>query len=231
MKHADAFEHDDAAYVMGMLSGDERAGFEAHLTTCDACSERVRQLTPMAGVLAGINAGDLLAVEAGLDPQGPAHEPMPETLLPGLLRRAGVHQRRQRRLTTGISGLAVASLIALAVVVWPSGGGSSKPLAPTAMSALVATPLHATAAISDRKWGTQISLDCEYNGYVPAGPARTADGLTVIAKDGTRYHLGTWTVAAAVDTKFTSGTALPASAIRTIQITSSNGTPVLALNL
>ena len=223
MNHADAFEHDDAAYVMGLLSADERAAFETHLKTCVACAERVRRLDSTAGLLTDISADDLLALDTQAD------APVPATLLPGLLRRAGVRQRRQRRLTTGLSSLVAASLVALAVVVWPAGSTSAGP-PPLAMSAVVATPLRATAAVSNVGWGTRISLDCNYPDYEPRGTKR-AFGLTIVAKDGTHQNLGTWTVAAGVHTRFTSGTSLPTTAIRSVQITSSDGTALLSLNL
>jgi hypothetical protein len=231
MSHADAFENDDAAYVIGLLSDAERAAFEAHLATCDGCAERVRQLADTVGLLASISVDDLLAsdVDGGSDPAGQASETVPDTLLPGLLHRAGLTRRRQRWLTTGVTGLAAACLIALVVVVWPSAG-SPKPARPQAMVALVATPLRATAAVSHAEWGTRISLDCNYR-YTPARAGRFSYELIVVAKDGTRHNLGSWTVAAGVDTKFTSGTALPDSAISSVQIASSDGTPLLSLDV
>jgi anti-sigma factor RsiW len=228
MTHPDPFEHDDAAYVMAVLSAEDRAAFEAHLATCDACQERVAQLTPTAGLLAGIGADDLLEA---LKPDGPPAPtaPMPDTLLPGLLRRAGVRRRRERWVARGISGLAVASLVALVFALWPSGSGSSGGT-PQALTALVDTPLRATAAVTGVSWGTRISLDCQY-GAGQSGPSGTMYALTVVAKDGTRHSLGTWTVAPGHHTKFTSGTALPDSSLKTIEITNSTGKAVLALNL
>jgi hypothetical protein len=220
------FEHDDAAYVMGLLSGDDLAAFEDHLTTCEACRERVAQLQPTAALLAAVSPQELIDA---LEPDAAPPPPMPDTLLPGLLRRAGVRRRRERWLSAGISGLAVASLVALVIAVWPAStaGNSGHP---QALQALVSTPLRATAAVTSTSWGTRISLDCDYYGS-PSSPAKGSYALTVIAKDGTRHSLGTWTVAPGRHTKFTSGTALPDSALRTIQITSNNGTPVLSLDL
>ena len=100
-----------------------------------------------------------------------------------------------------------------------------------ALTALTSTPLRATADVTSTSWGTRISLDCDY--YAAAGSSTSAVSyaLTVVAKDGTRHSLGTWTVAPGRHTKFTSGTALPDSALRSIQITSNNGTPLLTLEL
>jgi hypothetical protein len=229
VSHADAFEHDDAAYVMGLLTDAERVVFESHMRTCDACTESVRMLAATTDLLANVSEDDLLALGdyESDDSQRTVEEPMPDTLLPGLLRRAGVARRRQRWITTGAAGLAAASLIALVIVVWPASGSAAAP--GQAMSVLRATPLRATAAVSDAAWGTRVSLDCDYYGDVPAGRAQY--GLTVVAKDGSRHSLGTWTVTAGVHTKFTSGTALPSAAIRSIEITRGDGIPLLALNV
>lgn len=230
MTQPDPFEHDDAAYVMGLLSDDDLAAFEAHLSSCEGCRERVAQLRPTAGLLAAVGTDDLSdALQPDLDPGA-----VPATLLPGLLRRAGIRRRRERWLSTGISGLAVASLVALLVAVWPAGstgnGGH-----PVALTALTSTPLRATADVTSTSWGTRISLDCDYYAAAGSSTSSSAGGvsyaLTVVAKDGTRHSLGTWTVAPGRHTKFTSGTALPDSALRSIEITSNNGTPLLALEL
>ncbi len=226
MSHPDPFEHDDAAYVMGLLSGDDLAAFERHLTTCEACRRRVGQLQPAAGLLSQLSSEDLLDA---LSAEALA-SPMPDTLLPGLLRRAGVRRRRERWLTAAISGLAVASLVALVIAIWPSsgtGGGGR----PQALKALVTTPLQASAAVTNVSWGTRISLDCDYYGATQGATSSASYGLTVIAKDGSRHSLGTWTVTSGRHTTFTSGTSLANSQLRTIEIVSNDGTPVLALNL
>ncbi|HEX4015474.1 MAG TPA: zf-HC2 domain-containing protein [Frankiaceae bacterium] len=227
MSELDAFEHDDAAYVMGLLSDDDLAAFEAHLITCEACRRRVAQLQPTAGLLAAVDAQDLMDALAP-DPVPPS--PLPETLLPGLLRRAGVQRRRQRWLSAGISGLAVASLVALVIAVWPAGSGGSGG-SQQALTALTDTPLRASAAVTSVSWGTRISLDCDYYGLAQNAAKGASYALTVVAKDGSRHVLGTWTVAPGRHTKFTSGTALPDSDLRSIQITRNNGTPILGLDL
>jgi hypothetical protein len=211
----DPFEHDDAAYVLDALSEPERETFEAHLATCTACTMRVNTLAATSTLLADITADDLAEPE-----------PEPDTLLPGLLRRAGAARRRQRRLVTGLSGLAAACLIALAVAVWPTSHASQpgRP-APQAMSALRASPVRATAALASRKWGTEIDLDCRYTGY---GEASTY-ALQVIDRAGATHHLGTWTLQPGTDTTFTSGTALPRDQISDVQITRPDGTPILHL--
>ena len=52
MTTPDPFEFDDAAYVLGALAPDEHAAFEAHLATCAACRDRVRELRAQFKTLA-----------------------------------------------------------------------------------------------------------------------------------------------------------------------------------
>jgi anti-sigma-K factor RskA len=224
VSHPDAFEHDDAAYVMGLLSADENAAFERHLQECAACRERVEQLRPTTSLLATLSEDDLR------EPADPADSPMPETLLPGLLRRAGIRRRRERWFTAGLTGIAASLLVALVVTLWPGSSSATNNGHPQALTALVNTPLQATAAVTSTGWGTRITLDCDYYPSQEVASGVTY-ALTVVAKDGSRHSLGTWTVTPGRHTTFTSGTALPDSQLRTIQITSSGGKPVLALNL
>jgi anti-sigma factor RsiW len=215
----DPFEHDDAAYVLHALSEPERTVFEAHLATCTACTERVNALSATSVLLADITAADL----AEPDPE-------PDTLLPGLLRRAAAARRRQRWLINGLGGLAAACLIALALAAWPTSHASqpSHHPAPQALSALTASPLHATAVVTDRKWGTQINLDCRYTGYGDAS-TRLTYALQITDRAGATHDLGTWTLQPGTDTTFTSGTALRRVQIASIEITRPNGTPILQL--
>ncbi|HSY15852.1 MAG TPA: zf-HC2 domain-containing protein [Jatrophihabitantaceae bacterium] len=227
----DPFEFDDAAYVIGALSDPDRDQFEAHLRTCDACAGRVRALADMSGLLAGVTDADLTDL-ADLTPT-----PLPDTLLPGLLHRAASIRRRQRWLVRGLSGMAAACVIALAIVAWPTGdsghsghSGHSGDGART-MSAVAASPVRATAELTARAWGTQIDLDCHYTG-APAyngGAGGLTYALRVTGRNGDKQDLGSWTLSPSADTTFTSGTSLAASQIASIDIIQPNGNPILHL--
>jgi anti-sigma-K factor RskA len=73
---------DVAAYALGSLGDDERARFEAHLDTCDACRRELQELMPAVSLLAlgetelpdvprGLEARTLLAVERAAGETGP----------------------------------------------------------------------------------------------------------------------------------------------------------------
>jgi hypothetical protein len=216
----DPFVHFDGAYVLGALDADDRAAFEAHLATCDACRARVEEVRPTAALLAGMTGADLLAEPV----------PMPDTLLPGLLRKAGVERTRRRWLTASLAAVAAACLIALVVVVWPSTKAAGP--ARQQLQAVQASPVRATAALVDRKWGTEIDLRCTYSldsdgGAVPAVPYR----LIVVDTSNKSYDAGSWTLVRGGTTTFTGGIAVPRDKIAKVQVTWPNGKPILQLTL
>lgn len=208
----DPFVHDDAPYVLGMLAADERAAFEQHLAGCPECAARIAEIADLPALLATV-------------PFDEAVDEVPDTLLPGLLRRAGVERRRRNWLTAGLAGVAAACLIALTIAVWPSGPTSPAPH-PRAMSALVASPVHATAALTDKGWGTEIELVCGYDGSTP--PGGYTYGLSVTDTGGLTTPLGSWTIVPGKDITFASGTALRRDQIASVQITVGE-TPILQL--
>ena len=215
----DPLRFDDAAYVLGLLPAADRERFEAHLAGCDECARRVAELADVPPVLAAAGRADVLAeLEATVSP-------LPDTLLPGLLRRAARERRRRFTLVGALAGVAAACVIALAVALWPSAG--SPPAGrPRALTALTATPLRASATLVQRPWGTQIALDCRYASG--ASGAAYAYGLVVIDRSGAVQQLGTWTVPEGPDTRYTSGTSLPLDRIAAVEVTY-GGRPILKL--
>lgn len=211
----DQFRYDDAAYVLGALSPDERAAFEEHLATCVECQARVAEARAGADLLAGITAAQVR------DPG-----PVPDTLLPGLLRAAAGERRRQRLLTGSLAALAAACVATLVVLLWPSGGGSSAPA--LAFKPVVPSPVSATATLVRKTWGTEIDLQCHY-----------ADGadrwepyqLVVVDTHGGRHDAGSWTLEPGHVIAFTGGIALPESKIARVEIARDTGEPILQLTI
>lgn len=216
---ADRFRHDDAAYVLGVLAADERAAFEAHLETCAECRARVADARLAAGLLRELTVAD--ADDAGIDPG-----PIPETLLPGLLRRAGRERAHRRWLVGSLAAVAAACAIALAVVLWPAGSGP----APTALPfhQVRPSPVSATATFVAKSWGTEIDLRCHYAENVERWePYR----LIVIDTSGAKHDAGSWTLVPGKEVAFTGGTAVRQSDIARVQIALPDGSPILQLRL
>jgi hypothetical protein len=223
---SDPFAEDAGAYLLGALSPDDERAFATHLGECDACAARVAGLGPTVGLLANVTAADLAGLDEPTRPDA--------SLLPALLRRAAFERRRRRTGIAALGAVAAAAVIALAVVLgtqpWSHSGGQQPTAAARSMVAVSASsPLTATAALSSRSWGTEISLDCHYHASAYPDAAATYQ-LEVVDSSGGRHKLGSWTVRPAGDTRFTSGTSLPVAEIRTVRIDLPDGTPVLQLS-
>jgi predicted anti-sigma-YlaC factor YlaD len=206
----DIYVHDDAPYVLGVLDEDERVAFEAHLVDCADCRARVAELQGIPAVLAQVSLDEL-------------EQDVPETMLPGLLRRARRERRRRRLIVGTLSAVAAACLAALIVVAWPS---SSSPHHAQQMTALANIPVAATVELHSTSWGTEITLDCRYTADVGAGYAY---GLQVTDKSGHAYELGSWSLPSGEAIEYTSGTSLTTSQIAKVEIVTPSGTPVLRL--
>ncbi len=213
----DPFAHSDAAYALGALDGAERAAYEAHLPTCAACQARVAEARSTLAFLGAVEPADLER----------ADEAPPDTLLPGLLRRARRERSRRRAVTTSIAAVAAACLVALAVVLWPDSKAAAPP-PPQALSAVRTSQVSATAALTTRRWGTQIDVRCRY--AHDQGFAGAYD-LRVIDKDGSAHAAGSWTQIGDRTVEFTGGTEVRRDRIAKVQITLTDGTPILQLRL
>jgi hypothetical protein len=215
--NADPFLHFDGAYVLGALDDADRRAFETHLETCPECRARVDEVRPTAGLLAG------LSLSAFDDPG-----PVPDTLLPGLLRKAGRERNRRRWLTASIGVVAAACVAALVAVAWPGGSDTGNQPAPQAFSAVQPSPVTATARLVSRGWGTEIDLNCRYTAkverYVPYD-------LVVVDTSNKKHAAGSWTLTPQHTIKFTGGTDVPRAQIDKVQITLANGKPILQLDV
>jgi len=218
----DPFEYDDAAYVMGALSPQERAAFEAHLATCDECTRRVAELTGVPDLLRGVTEEELLGTD----------EPVPDTLLPGLLRRAGLRQRRQRWLTAGLGAVAAAAVAALVVSLTTGSSGhtttNTTTTTTTASRSLVAvrpTDLAVRATLVDKKWGTEIDLRCSYR-----DPGSAVFGLRIVDTSGHTLDGSTWAVWTGT-TNYIANVPLPRDHIARVEVVDDRGRQVMGANV
>jgi len=221
----DPFATDAGAYLLGALSEEEEWAFAAHLSECEACTARVAELRPTVGLLANVSEADVVGLDDVPGADG--------SLLPALLQRAALERRRRRRGIAALGSVAAAAVIALAVVLGTQPWSNSSGRQPTAdarpmVAVAASSPLSADAALSARRWGTEISLDCQYHASAYPETA-TVYQLEVVDRAGGHHRLGSWTVRPSGDTRFTSGTSLPLDQIAAVRIDLADGTPVLQL--
>jgi hypothetical protein len=220
---SDPFVHFDGAYVLGVLPPDERAAFEAHLLTCDECAARVRELEPMPALLGRLGEANLRMLDV--------EDPVPDTLLPRLLKAARARRRRGGALVAGLVGAVAACAVALAVVLWPSS--TPRPAPAVAMHALRAgVPVHATVRLVSKSWGTDVQMHCTY----AERPGDHTDQrvpyvLVVSGVNGVQQRIGSWTLGPGESETFHSPTSLRVGQIDRLVLEVAGDRPVLELDL
>ncbi len=221
----------DGAYVLGSLSSADRRDFESHLTGCAECSRAVRDLAGLPGLLGRL---DPEVFDEG-EP-----EPVPDTLLPRLI---DAMHRGQRRRTWFTAGLAAAAAVAVtvgggALLIQHDENGTPQATSPTSVetaSALPMTqvgtdPMTASVALTSVAWGTRLDLTCSY----PEGGWAHESGayaLVVHLVGGRTERVATWRGLPGRTMHLTAATAARSPQIRSVEVTSLDGTPALQLHL
>lgn len=197
------------AYVVGALPAAERREFEAHLESCAECRRQLAELAGLPGLLSRVTPADLA------DPPK-----TPATLLSNLL--AAVRRERRRRLVVGLVAAAAVVCALAGVGVVRSIDHAPKP---TTLSALISTPLHATARVEAAEGGSRIDLYCTYQGY--PGSLSTPYRLVVTDRSGARTSLATWRVGPDHEATISGSVDMAPSQIATVEVRTRNGLPVL----
>jgi hypothetical protein len=225
-----SFAHDDGAYVLGALSPVDRLGFEQHLPGCADCSRTVRELAGLPGLLARVDP-------AVLDDPPPV-EPVPDTLLPALLREVR-RSRRRRVLAPLAAAAAVVATVGTLALTGVIGGGAGAPVAvpppPPAhaltMSPVGHVPLRASVALDGVAWGTRLDMTCTYLWDEPpyAVPQATTYVLYVRTREGKVEQVGTWRSLPGKTMHITAATATSRADIASVEVRTASGKPVLEL--
>jgi hypothetical protein len=203
-----------AAYVLGALPSHERLAFESHLAGCADCRAEVADLAGIPGLLARVTPDDLA---------DDAPSPVPDTLLPRLLRE--VRRRRRSRWVAAV-GVAAAAVAAVLVGVVAAHPGQDAP-ARVAMTRLVSAPISASVALEPDGHLTRIDMRCRYEGETYGD--LPAYRLVVTGVDGRSHEIAWWDVGPDGDTRVVGSVDLPRSAIASVEVRTAAGRPVLRL--
>lgn len=229
------FEHDAGSYVLGALSPEDRVAFERHLADCDGCAREVREFAGLPGLLARIPVEVIDPAELPL--------PVPDTLLPAVVRRI---RRSQRRRTWVASGLvAAAAVVALgAVGVAVTRGSDPTPEAsPPAATSSTAAPVpllpvgtqsvSGWVSLTQVGWGTRVDLTCSYSGTGAGGAYHDSADPTytmyVTKTDGTTEQVATWKGLPGKTMHLAAATAAARADITNVVVEAADGHPVLEL--
>lgn len=234
---SDEFALYDAAYVLGALSPTERREFETHLKGCAVCASSVGALAGLPGLMSRVSVEQVMA-EA---------EPPPETLLPSLA-RAVRRERGRRRLAVGAAAAATACLIAVGAVALAgpdSPAGPSVASTPStsatastpsgtanlALSAVVQSPVTASARLVDMAWGTRIDLTCAYDATAYSPDDGGAYALVVIDRSGAAQQVATWKALPDRELIIIGATSLARQDIATVEVRTLSGRAILRLSV
>ncbi len=229
------FEQWDGAYVLGALSPEDRAAFERHLPGCDDCARSVRELAGLPGLLARV------PVEI-LDPDHP-RQPVPDTLLPALVRRVRRTQRRRTWITSGLVAAAAAVAIGAVgiatlggdddntLVAQPSPSSGPTTAAPELMQPVGAGTISGWLSLTQVGWGTRLDLTCSYPQAEPYGDSEPPTyTMFVTTTAGSTEQVASWKGLAGKTMHVTGATSADADDIAHVEVRGSTGQPLLELD-
>jgi anti-sigma factor RsiW len=233
------FAHDDGAYVLGALSPDDRQAFEGHLARCTTCAESVRRLAGLPGLLGRVPVDVLAAAGTTEDHTG---SDLPESVLPRVVAEARRNGRRRRLALVALP--AAAAVVGAAVTLGATGAlsGRDRPTDAAGTAALSdpsssAHPMQpigqeavtARVGLDAVAWGTRLALTCRYAGPGSkyAVPGSTTYALVVHTRDGRMERVATWRAVPGRTMQVTGASATRTADIRSVEVRTSTGRPVL----
>ena len=180
---------DVGAYSMGLLEEQDQRAFEEHLAGCPACAAELAELSPMAGLLRGVEP----VIAAGDEPG--------EGKVADLIGRRARHQRHRSRWQVALGAAAgivlVGGGIGLGIAAAPQHAGPPAPaLAMTGQLHSATDPgtgAAGTVGLVAKAWGTQVTLDLSK----VHGPAECE--LVAVSRTGERRVVMGWLVPAPGD--------------------------------
>ncbi|WP_394552581.1 anti-sigma factor family protein [Agromyces sp. MMS24-JH15] len=231
----------DAAYVLGALTPPDRRAYEAHLEDCARCRAAVAELASMPGLLGRLAPGPV-----GLDPAaepeaaaesgaaaGAAEDASPPA---DLVDRVVARRARGRRARARVVMLAVAAAVVVAAAI-AVPLALEAPVHPDESVALVPIegdpPIAASVDLTAVDWGTRIEMRCAYDEAAAwgGGEGPWAYALVITDADGRESQVSSWKAIPGRAMRLEAATAVELGEIRSIEVRTSGGAPVLRAEL
>ena len=225
------YAHYDGSYVLGALSSAERQEFEQHLAGCAECARSVRELAGLPGLLARLDPGVLETP--------PTEEPVPDTLLPRLVREVRRTQRRRAFVGGGVAAAAAVTVATGSVAVFHSNQApvagpqpqvsntlpAGRPMVPVGQDVMTAS-----VAFASVPWGTRLDLTCSYQRIGEYGnPLPSTYTLVVRTRDGRTEQVATWHSLPGKTMRLSAATAARRADITSLEVRTASGQRVLQL--
>lgn len=230
------FTHYDGSYVLGALSAAERSEYRRHLSGCAECTAAVQGLVGLPGLLARVSPEVLESTHV--------EEPVPDALLPALVRQAREAQRRRWWVVAGAAAAAavVVAVSSLAItastddeaptVLPPSPGVSSNDQASQPMVPVGYEPVSADLALTPVAWGTRLEVTCTYESAGAQESSAAWDyAMFVRTRDGRLEQVASWRGLPGKTMQLAAATASSRDDISSVEIRTAGGKPVLKLAL
>lgn len=227
------YARDPAAYVIGSLSPAERLEFEEHLGECDDCTQAIRELAGLPGLLG--------RVEPSVLEHPVADRPVPETLLPTLSRQVRSARRRRTLIAAGVSAAVVAVLVPLLVSQLgapdrsqpgkPDDSSDSPASVSEPMRPVGDVPLKASVTMESVTWGTRLGLTSTYDRWAMDKrlPPSMDYTLCVRTWDGHTEEVGSWRSVDGMTMEVSGATSATEDDISSVQVRAPDGHVVLRL--
>jgi hypothetical protein len=224
------YEFWDGPYVVGALSPAERHEYESHLDGCVRCSRAVRDLAGLPGLLGRIGPE---VFESAVE------EPVPDTLMPRLVRETRRRDRRRTWLTAGLAAAAAVVVTVGGVVVLDQSTGGTPTASPTSIVAAGAQPMTpvgndpmtANVALTSVAWGTRLDMTCSYPPIHGDYEGGGSYALVVHTLHGGTEQVATWNGIPGKTMHLTAATASQKAQITSVEVTRIDGSPVLRLSV
>jgi hypothetical protein len=218
---------DVGAYSMGLLEEPDRRAFEHHLAGCRACAAELAELSPMAGLLKGI------------EPAGTAGQPPGGADVTQLITRRVAQQRYRRRWQAVLGAAAgivlIGGGIGLGVAAFPQPAGPGVPAVAVPGQPHSATDpgtgVAGTVGLLAKAWGTEVTLDLSK----VHGPVECE--LVAVSRTGERRVVMGWLVRAPGDgvpghpahLVIQGGTSIPRSDLARVDVDVVNGRTLVSI--